>query len=86
MSHSKYTKRGRSLYIENWNPSAKKYINTCTVCGYKGYSPAIEQNDFCTTAENKAIYEELSKTLCKLELDEFGRCNDCARVQNKFLS
>lgn len=66
MSHSKYTKRGRSLYIENWNPSAKKYINTCTVCGYKGYSPAIEQNDFCTTAENKAIYEELTKHFVNL--------------------
>lgn len=83
MSHSKYTKRGRSLYIENWNPYAKKYINTCTVCGYKGYSPAIEQDDFCQTTENKAIYEELTKTLCKLELDELGRCKDCARVQNK---
>ena len=45
MSHSKYTKRGYSLYIENWNRSAKKYINTCMICGQKGYSPVIEHKD-----------------------------------------
>ncbi len=81
MSHSKMTKRGYSLYIESWNRSAKKYINFCSICGCRGYSPVIEQDDFCTTRENKAIYKELSKTLCKLELDELGRCKDCARVQ-----
>ena len=27
MSHSKYNKRGKSLYLDNWNPNAKKYIN-----------------------------------------------------------
>ena len=53
MSHSKHTKRGYSLYIENWNRSAKKYINTCCICGHKGYSPVIEQDDFCTTYEKK---------------------------------
>lgn len=47
MSHSKVTKRGYSLYIEKWNPSAKKYINICAVCGHKGYSPVIERDDFC---------------------------------------
>jgi hypothetical protein len=86
MSHSKHTKRGYSLYIENWNRSAKKYINICCICGHKGYSPVIEQGDFCSTLENKAIYRELSKTLCKLELDELGRCKDCARVQDKHMS
>ena len=104
MSHSKHTKRGYSLYIENWNRSAKKYINICCIyvyrfdyiflghrtvniiCGHKGYSPVIEQGDFCSTLENKAIYRELSKTLCKLELDELGRCKDCARVQDKYMS
>ena len=56
MSHSKMTKRGRSLYVEKWNPSAKKYINTCVLCGHKGYSPVIEQDYFCNTLEKKAIY------------------------------
>ena len=82
MSHSKYTKRGYSLYVENWNRSAKKYINTCCICGHKGYSPVIEQDDFCTTYEKKAICTELPKIFCKLELDEFGRCKDCARIQD----
>ena len=85
MSHSKHTKRDYSLYIENWNRSAKKYINICFICGHRGYSPVIEQDDFGTTLENKVIYRELSKTLCKLELDELGRCKNCARVQDKHM-
>lgn len=83
MSHSKVTKRGRSLYVEKWNPSAKKYINTCVLCGHKGYSPVIEQDDFCNTLENTAVYMELSKTLNKLELDSLERCEECARIQDK---
>lgn len=83
MSHSKLTKRGYSLYIEKWNSSAKKYINTCYICGQKGYSPVIEQDDFCINWRNRLIYKELRKILCRLELDELGRCKDCARVQDQ---
>ena len=83
MSHSKYTKRGYSLYIEKWNPSAKKFINICAVCGHKGYSSVIEDDNFCSSLENKLIYRELSKTLCKMEIDKLGRCKDCARIQDK---
>lgn len=82
MSHSKHTKRGYSLYIENWNPAAKKYINTCAVCGKKGYSPAIEQKDFCNNLENNAIYKELVKIFGKMELDKFGRCEVCAKAMD----
>lgn len=83
MSHSKHTKRGYSLYIEKWNPSAKKYINTCAICGHKGYSPVIEQKDFYNNPKNKVIYKELTKTLNKMQLDEFKRCKDCAKVQEE---
>ena len=83
MSHSKLTKRGYSLYIERWNPAAKKYVNICAICGKKGYSPAIEQEDFCTNLEKKAIYRELLMILSKMELDESGRCESCARVMDK---
>ena len=91
MSHSKYHKRDRSLYLEHGNPNAKKYINECKICGYKGYSPAIEQPDFLSNSDkdpftfsiNKAIYEELTKTFSVLELDEYGRCMVCARIQDK---
>lgn len=91
MSHSKYNKRGKSLYLDNWNPNAKKYINECSVCGHKGYRPAIEQPDFLSDTDkdpftfsvNYAIYEELTKSLSVMELDEFGRCKDCARILDK---
>ena len=73
MSHSKYTKRGYSLYIENWNCSAKKYINTCVICGHKGYSAVIECKDFCDSLKNKLIYKELTKILSEMQLDELGR-------------
>ena len=77
MSHSKHTKKGYSIYVEIWHKSAKKYINTCALCGCKGYSPVIENADF-----DKTVRNELMKTLPKMELDEFGRCIDCARVQD----
>ena len=80
MSHGKMTKRGKSLYLEKWNPSAKKYINTCVICGCSGYSPAIEQEGFCEISGNGAIYSALKRTLNKLELDESGRCAHCAKV------
>ena len=82
MSHSKHTKRGYSLYIENWNRSAKKYINTCVICGHKGYSPVIERKDFCDSWRNKLIYKELTKILSEMQLDELGRCDYCAKVQD----
>ena len=84
MSHSKMTKRGRSQYLENWNPAAKKYINICKICGHKGYSPAIDEEDFCDIfSGNWAIRYELKSTLERLELDELGRCGMCARVHDK---
>ena len=83
MSHSKMTKRGYSLYLEEWNKSAKKYINTCRLCGMKGYSPVIEAEGFCEKVPNGGIYWELKSTLPRLHLDEFGRCEMCARAQDK---
>ena len=82
MSHSKFRKKGQSLYIDNWNPSAQKYVHVCYLCGRKGYSPAIEEDDFPTTLERKAIYKELTIILdSALELDSFGRCAECAKRQ-----
>ena len=77
MSHSKHTKRGYSIYIEKWNPSVKKYINTCSLCGCSGYSPVIEAEDF----KDEVAARELTKTLPKMEIDEYGRCMDCRRLQ-----
>lgn len=83
MPHSKYRKKGQSLYLDNWNPYAKKYINVCVLCGRKGYSPAIEEKDFQNSLERKAIYEELTKMYkSPLTVDAFGRCTDCALRQD----
>jgi len=87
MSHSKMTKRGYSLYIDKWNPSAKKYINTCALCGYRGYNPIIEDEGFIREfndigdLEYMAVYSELKKTLKALPLDSMGRCGVCAAKQ-----
>ena len=85
MSHSKLTKRNFSLYIEKWNPSAKKYINVCRVCGQKGYSPVIEREGFHDDRRNTAIHNGLTKTLRVMALDHLGRCEDCARVMDRDL-
>ena len=88
MSHSKYHKRGRSLYLENWNPAAKKYINTCKVCGAQGYDPSIEDEGFvhpspnCTDTRHRAMLEELTRAYRPLPLDDMGRCECCARVMD----
>lgn len=64
---------GLFFIYQNWNCSVQKYINICCICGYKGYSAVIKQDVFCTILENKAVYSQLPKILCKLELDESGR-------------
>ncbi len=90
MSHSKMTKRGRSQYIEKWNPSAKKYINTCIICGTQGYKPSIEEVDFVKEnicriddLENAAIRAELKKIFSPLHLDDLNRCSICAKQMDK---
>lgn len=89
MSHSKTTKRGKSLYVNEWNPSAKKYVTTCRLCGKQGYNPSIEAEGFIhpsnqvTNFEHRAIYAELTKVLQPLLLDALGRCEQCAAVMDK---
>ena len=73
------------MYLEKWNPSAKKYINVCRICGQKGCSPVIKQEGFCSDLEKAAIYQQLTKTLRVMALDRLGRCEDCARVQDNII-
>ncbi len=58
MSHGKHTKRGYSLYLEKWDPAAKKYIHTCALCGCRGYSPALEQDERGCCADCARILEK----------------------------
>ena len=89
MSHSKCTKKGKSLYIEKWNSSAKRFINTCVICGAQGYNPSIDDTGFVydnaqnVNLEHQAIRSELKSVLKPLSLDSLGRCADCARIMEK---
>ena len=88
MSHSKKTKRGNSLYVESWNPSAKNFINTCRVCGKQGYSPSIDEEGFIhpsptvTNHIHSVIHAELTTIYHPLPLDDLGRCECCARLMD----
>ena len=80
MSHSKYTRRGHSWYIEKLHPDAMKYVNTCKICGFRGYSPVLESKD---CEEWRVIRQELMQMFPRLELDELGRCPQCAKILDK---
>ena len=83
MPNRKFCKRGKSLYLQKWNRNAKKFINTCRICGYRGYSPVIDAAGFCDETRNAVIYRELKRTLPRLDLDELGRCKMCAKAQDE---
>ena len=90
MSHSKFTKRGKSLYIQKWNPSAKRFIRTCVICGAEGYSPDIDDEGFVydnaqklSHTEHRAIRAELKKVFGPLSLDSLGRCATCTRMMER---
>ena len=90
MSHSKMTKRGRSHFVESWNPKAKNFINTCALCGARGYSPTIDEDGFVYEGEarfpnfeHRAIRDELTRILSPLPLDSLGRCQTCSAVMDR---
>jgi len=78
MSHSKINKRGRSQYVERWNPRAKRFVVSCALCGHTGFSPSILEKGFAKTFERQAIVQYLQSVLKPLHLDRFGRCSVCA--------
>ena len=89
MSHSKKTKRGRSLFVESFNPKAKNYIISCALCGKRGFSSSILEEGFVHPSPNKtdfehhAILAELSAILEPITLDALGRCEICAKNMDK---
>lgn len=85
MSHSKKTKRGRSLYLDQWNPAARRFVVSCALCGREGYSPSIEKEGFekegdARNFEHRAAAAELMRVYPPLSLDALGRCEVCARA------
>ena len=83
MSHSKFNKRGNSLYIQKSNPETKKYINTCAICGCQGYNPSIECDGFADDPIRRVMCNELKKIFKMLALDDYGRCEICAKRMNE---
>ena len=79
MSHSKFNKKGISLYIQKSNPESRKYINTCSICGCKGYNPSIDCDGFDDDPIRRVVRHELKKNYPALLLDDYGRCADCAK-------
>jgi len=73
---------------DNWfdqNPYAKRFINTCVMCGKQGYAPQIDNADFA--GRESTVYHWFSREKLKamlrnyyepLALDETGRCESCA--------
>ena len=89
MSHSKMTKRGKSHFVEGWNPSAKRFITTCVLCGAVGYNPTIEDEGFVSNEaktvasfEHRAIRDELRRIYAPLALDALGRCPVCVKAMD----
>jgi hypothetical protein len=80
MSHSKRQGRGKSYYLANVNPTAQRFIVSCSVCGHVGFEPRVLGNDFVTTTERKVIKAALQSVLGPLQIDASGRCETCKRV------
>ena len=89
MSRRFGTKRGKSVYIERLNPSAKRFLNTCVLCQSVGYDPAILDEGFVhpsvnkTDYEHSAIFAALTEAYKPLKLDECGRCEECRRAMER---
>ena len=73
MSHSKKTKRGHSLYVEKWNPSAKNHVNTCKICGKQGYNPSIDEEGFIQVSPTvkNYVHSAIHAELTAIYLSEF---------------
>ncbi len=69
----------------NRNPDSKRYINTCVVCGAKGYAPQVDDPDFADAKytphrdfSRRMMKSQLRKYYKPLSLDAAGRCAGCA--------
>jgi hypothetical protein len=88
-----HKKRGQSFYAEVLDPSIKKFLNQCSLCGRVGLSPSALDVDYDAVKEQKTVkwdvkmakvtqkvaVEKLQRVYDPLPLDEFGHCEVCAR-------
>jgi hypothetical protein len=88
MSHSKKTKRGRSLYLDTWHREGRRFVVSCALCGREGYAPSILEEGFekeggRANHEHAAVAAELMRIYSPLPLDDLGRCEVCARNMDR---
>jgi len=83
MSHSKMTRRGKSHYLESWNPSAKRFIVKCGLCGQVGFKPEVLEPSFSLTEKGRVTRRELEAVLKPLAVNAAGMCESCVSVSTK---
>ncbi len=92
-----HKKRGQSFWTEVVDPSAKRYLHECALCGRVGLKPGALNVDYSAVENEKTInrhrksatfdqelaVKNLLRTFGTLTLDERGRCKVCAEVAEK---
>jgi len=87
-----HKRRGQSFYAEFLDPSSKKFLNQCGMCGRVGLSPRALDSDFDMVQEQKtvkrdvkgaklrqkAVVDILRRDYDPLPLDKLGHCDMCA--------
>lgn len=84
MSRRKNRIRGNAGedYVQHY-PELKKWINQCVCCQARGYNPNMPKGVggfFCTIQTGNY----LRKTFRPLAVNEFGLCEICANISEKF--
>ncbi len=79
MSHSKKRGQSKSLYLDSWNPAAKKYLVACGVCGKKGYKPTVAEFKTSESRRERMIFKELDRLFDLLDLSKAGICRECCK-------
>jgi hypothetical protein len=72
MSQSKEKERGKSNYLDDFNPAARRHVVACISCGKRGSNPATLENE-----TNPYIVQEISRMFEPLSLDDSGVCDVC---------
>jgi hypothetical protein len=87
-----HKKRGQSFYGEVLNPSAKKHLVQCSLCGRVGLKPDVSRGDYDAIKDEKTVkrhqkldsltqkiaVDRLQRVYEPLLLDKFGHCEICA--------
>lgn len=63
-------------------PQLKKWINECTLCHKKGYSPLMPQK--ITTVDGSLEVYYIKKYFSPLPLSENGMCEQCEKAFKKY--